>query len=391
MTRERISHLLEAYQNQTATDLEKEEFGNLLLDPKYAAFFEELLDEQWINVSDATVNAFNFPGQATVLKNIKSEITPLSSPKNISIFRLVAAAAIVLLMLTAGLYFTKYFNKPEEIYFANDIAPGRNGATLTLGNGKKIVINDALTGNIADEAGVKIFKNKDGQIIYQVVGNENNLSTYNTLTTTRGEQTEVLLPDGTLVFLNAQSSLNFPTNFTGAKERKVSLTGEGYFEVAKNKQQPFIVASNQQQVKVLGTTFNINAYADEPYTATTLLEGSVNIINTNNQRNATLVPGQQATLSTNQLEVKSVETDDVVAWKNGYFMFNNETLSAILNRVSKWYDVEVIYKDDAMKNKTFFGSISRYKNISELLKIIQKTDVANFEIKGRQIIVSSKN
>lgn len=391
MTRERISHLLEVYQNQTATDLEKKEFGDLLLDPSYAAFFEELLDEQWTNATDETIKAFSFPGQANVLQNIKSDITPLSRPKRINIFRLAGAAAIILLMLSVGIYFTKYFNKSEEIYFTNDIAPGKNGATLTLGNGKKIAISDALTGNIADEAGVKIFKNKNGQIIYQVVGNENSLSNYNTLTTTKGEQTEVILPDGTLVFLNSQSSLNFPTNFKGAKERKVTLTGEGYFEVAKNKQQPFIVASNQQQVKVLGTTFNINAYADEHHTATTLLEGSVSITNTNNQRNATLVPGQQATLSTNQLEVKTVETDDVVAWKNGYFMFNNETLTVILNRVSKWYDVEVIYKDDAMKNKTFFGSISRYKNISELLKIIQKTDVANFEIKGRQIIVSSKN
>ncbi|WP_113637493.1 FecR family protein [Nubsella zeaxanthinifaciens] len=389
MTEERIAHLLKAYQNGTATELEKEEFTNLLSDRDNADFFENLLDEQWANISEDDLKHFEFREQPTVLQRIKNEIHPVSISKKTSFLRIAVAAAVVLCIVSIGFYLTKYTNKPQEIYFANDIAPGKNGATLTLGNGKKIAINDALSGNIANEAGVKIFKNEKGQLIYQVVEDLNSALTFNTLTTTRGEQTEVLLPDGTLVFLNSQSSLNFPTNFKGAKERKVTLTGEGYFEVTKNKLQPFIVASNQQRVKVLGTTFNINAYADEPHTATTLLEGSVNITNTNSQQNATLSPGQQAIISTQQLDVKTVETDDVVAWKNGYFMFNNETLSTILNRVSKWYDVDVIYKDDAMKNKTFFGSISRYKNISELLKVIQKTDVATFEIKGRQIIVSS--
>lgn len=389
MTEERIAHLLKAYQNGTATELEKEEFTNLLSDRDNADFFENLLDEQWANISEDDLKHFEFREQSAVLQRIKNEIHPVSIPKKISFLRIAVAAAVVLCIVSIGFYLTKYTNKPQEIYFANDIAPGKNGATLTLGNGKKIAINDALSGNIANEAGVKIFKNEKGQLIYQVVEDLNSALTFNTLTTTRGEQTEVLLPDGTLVFLNSQSSLNFPTNFKGAKERKVTLTGEGYFEVTKNKLQPFIVASNQQRVKVLGTTFNINAYADEPHTATTLLEGSVNITNTNSQQNATLSPGQQAIISTQQLDVKTVETDDVVAWKNGYFMFNNETLSTILNRVSKWYDVDVVYKDDAMKNKTFFGSISRYKNISELLKVIQKTDVATFEIKGRQIIVSS--
>lgn len=389
MTEERIAHLLKAYQNGTATELEKEEFTKLLSDRDNADFFENLLDEQWANISEDDLKHFEFREQSAVLQRIKNEIHPVSIPKKISFLRISVAAAVVLCIVSIGFYLTKYTNKPQEIYFANDIAPGKNGATLTLGNGKKIAINDALSGNIANEAGVKIFKNEKGQLIYQVAEDLNSALTFNTLTTTRGEQTEVLLPDGTLVFLNSQSSLNFPTNFKGAKERKVTLTGEGYFEVTKNKLQPFIVASNQQRVKVLGTTFNINAYADEPHTATTLLEGSVNITNTNSQQNATLSPGQQAIISTQQLDVKTVETDDVVAWKNGYFMFNNETLSTILNRVSKWYDVDVVYKDDAMKNKTFFGSISRYKNISELLKVIQKTDVATFEIKGRQIIVSS--
>ncbi|WP_461789730.1 FecR family protein [Pedobacter sp.] len=391
MTKERIAHLLKAYQNGTATELEREEFTNLLNEHGSADFFESLLDDQWMSINEDDLKLVEFAGQTALLDRIKNQIHSVSKPKKISLLRIVAAAAIVLCILSIGIYLTKYFNEPEEIYFANDVAPGKNGATLTLGNGKKIAINDALSGDIANEAGVKIFKNEKGQLIYQVIETQNSALTFNTLTTTRGEQTEVLLPDGTLVFLNSQSSLNFPTNFKGAKERKVTLTGEGYFEVTKNKLQPFIVASNQQLVKVLGTTFNINAYTDEPHTATTLLEGSVNITNTNNQRSATLSPGQQATLSTDQLEIKTVETDDVVAWKNGYFMFNNETLSTILNRVSKWYDVDVIYKDDAMKNKTFFGSISRYKNISELLKIIQKTDVATFEIKGRQVIVSSKN
>lgn len=391
MTNERISHLLKVYQNHTATSEEKEEFTNLLIDANNADFFEGMLDEQWMNIKEEDLKHFDFPTQAELLRRIQNEIHPVTKPKKLSFIKIAAAAAILLCTLSFGFYFVKQLNQPKEIYFANDIAPGKNGATLTLSNGKKIAINDALSGNIASDAGVKIFKNEKGQIIYQVVDQQNGASTYNTLSTTRGEQTEVLLPDGTLVFLNAQSSLNFPTNFHGAKERKVTLIGEGYFEVTKNKYQPFIVASNHQEVKVLGTTFNISAYADEPQITTTLLEGSVNITNTDSQQSKVLAPGQQASLSASKLEVKAVETDDVVAWKNGYFMFNNETLPTILNRVSKWYDVDIIYKDDSMKNKTFFGSIGRYKNISELLKVMQETDVANFEIKGRQVIVSSKN
>mgnify|MGYP006149346041 CR=1 FL=1 len=386
MEKERILHLYKAYQLQTATKEEELEFAKLLHDTQYEEIFNEILDGNWAEITEQELQGVDFAGYAPVMASLKQQLSV--SPKRRKLWSSIAAAAAILLAVLGVSFFWISNKNLEEIHFANDIAPGKNGATLTLADGRKILINDALAGNIASEAGVRIFKNENGQIVYEVVGDHTGALTYNTLTTTRGEQTQIRLPDGTVVFLNAESALRFPTSFTGTVKRKVSLSGEGYFEVSKDKDHPFIVESDQQEIEVLGTSFNINNYSDEPLIKTTLLEGSVRITNLNTKAQALLVPGQQATVNGDKLDTKTVETEDIVAWKNGYFMFNNETLASIMKRVSKWYDMEVVYNDDALKNKRFFGSISRYGNISELLKVLQKTEVATFEIKGRQVIVN---
>lgn len=389
MEKERILHLYKAYQLQTATKEEELEFAKLLHDVQYEEIWNEILDRNWTEITERELGAAEFEGHAPVLASLKQHIN--YTPKSRKIWlkiAVVAAASIILTVLSVNYYFIASDKKSQEIHFANDIAPGKNGATLTLANGRKILINDAIAGNIANETGVKISKNRDGQIVYEVIGDQTGALVYNTLTTTRGEQTQIRLPDGTIVFLNAESSLRFPTSFANTAKRKVSLTGEGYFEVSKDKNHPFVVESDQQEVEVLGTSFNINNYSDELAIKTTLLEGSVRITNLNTKVQALLTPGQQAMINNDKLDTKNVETEDVVAWKNGYFMFNNETLASIMKRVSKWYNMEVIYNDEALKNKRFFGSISRYENISELLKVLQKTDVATFEIKGRQVIVN---
>ncbi|WAC42474.1 FecR family protein [Pedobacter sp. SL55] len=247
MEKERILHLYKAYQLQTATKEEELEFAKLLHDEQYEEIFNEILDENWTEITAQQLQNAEFAGHATVLDNLKSQLTATANRRKL--WPSITAAAILLAVLGIGFFWISN-KKAEEIHFANDIAPGKNGATLTLANGRKILINDAIAGNIANETGVKISKNKDGQIVYEVVGNQTGALVYNTLTTTRGEQTQIRLPDGTTVFLNAESSLRFPTSFANTAKRKVSLTGEGYFEVSKDKNHPFVVESNQQEVEV---------------------------------------------------------------------------------------------------------------------------------------------
>ncbi len=293
-------------------------------------------------------------------------------------------------MLIAGTAFLVYHSAKqtkniEAALYSNDVAPGKQGATLTLANGQKILINDALTGSIASQAGVKISKAANGQIIYEVTDQHSARLEYNTLSTTQGEQTQVLLPDGSVVFLNAASSLRYPTSFAKQTNRKVSLKGEGYFEIFKDKAHPFIVATDRQEVKVLGTHFNIYAYGDEKNTLTTLLEGSIQINN-----GTVLKPGQQADLrQSGSLEVRDVESADAIAWKDGIFIFE-EDLGSIMRKVSRWYNVKVEYQDEHLKALTFGGRISRFDNVSQVFRLLQKAGDVRFKIEGRNVTVMKK-
>jgi transmembrane sensor len=379
MNQERINYLLKAYQAQTATQAEKTEFSEILHDKNYESLFHKLFDKQWDELNKPETDKLEIADYDRILQEIKQQPRIVNSSINWWSRIAVAAAILIVAFGAARYFFTKKDINPET-YFANDIAPGKNGATLTLANGRKILINDALAGNIVTESGVKITKNKDGQLIYEIIESNDGPLGYNTLSTTRGEQTQVRLQDGTVVFLNAESSLKYPTSFTKTIKREVTLTGEAYFEVAKDKQHPFVVNADQQSVEVLGTTFNINSYPDEPEIKTTLLEGSVKISNLTSHLSSLLKPGEQATIGGLNLDIKNIEVDDVVAWKNGY----------IMKKVSRWYNVEVFFKEDALKRKTFFGSVSRFDNVSELLKLLQNTGAVKFEINGRQINVSQK-
>lgn len=293
----------------------------------------------------------------------------------------VAASITIAIMVGSYLYYnSKNINSNTEMAYQNDVAPGKDGATLTLADGRKILINDALAGNIATQAGVKISKTADGELIYEVSADDNKGLTYNTLTTTRGEQTRVRLSDGTLVFLNAASSLRYPTSFE--MQRNVELTGEAYFQVAYNKSKPFRVTSKGQEVEVLGTHFNINSYADEKDTRTTLLEGSVRL-----NGKTILKPGEQATLSkSGSISVEQKDVNDVIAWTNGKFIFDGETIESIMRKLSRWYDVEVVYEGN-VKDKQFAGTISRKDNISKILDKIAFTQAVHFKIEGRRVTV----
>jgi len=310
--------------------------------------------------------------------------------------RIAIASAVACVVIGAYFFRSSFIgtDKDSTAYVAADIAPGKNGATLTLANGTKILINDALAGNIASQSGVKISKSKDGQIIYEVTDQGTSKIEYNTLTTTRGEQTQVRLPDGSLVFLNAASSLRYPTSFAKSAQRRVGLTGEGYFEVAKSKTQPFVVATAKQEVEVLGTHFNINAYGDENAVKTTLLEGSVRVALLSANKSGTLVgnrriltPGQQSVLDEKGIEVVDVDLDEAVSWQKGYFRFYDDDIATVMRKVSRWYNVEVEYSGELPK-VGFTARITKYSSIKDVLGTLEKTKAVHFKIEGRKVIVS---
>lgn len=295
----------------------------------------------------------------------------------------IAAAASVMLCLAVGGYFM--LRKPGPAHYSgkieNDVKSGSNGAILTLANGQKIILEQTKEGRIDLQEGTDLHKTGDSLLVYKSGGTAANAVVYyNTLETPKGKQYSVVLPDGSKVWLNAASSLKYPTAFSG-KERQVELTGEGYFEVAQNKTMPFKVKTPGQTVEVLGTHFNIKAYADEQSTWTTLLQGAV--IVENNQHDAVLLkPGQQM-VSGQKGEWRAVEKIDTAAvldWKNGEFIFSGESLESIMRKVSRWYDVGVEYKDNALKKELFYGSVSRWSNASEVLDMLTLTGTIKFSI-----------
>jgi ferric-dicitrate binding protein FerR (iron transport regulator) len=285
------------------------------------------------------------------------------------------------------LYVSQSDSNEQVVRVDKKIKPGKNQAVLTLDNGRKVILTDAIIGEVASRSGVRIIKAADGQLVYEVTGstNQNLPLEYNTIEAPAGGQWQVKLPDGSLIFLNASSSITYPIRFVG-NERRVHIIGEAYFEIAHNKEIPFQVESRGQIVEVLGTKFNVTAYADEKIIRTTLLKGSVKIIT--NSESKLLKPGQQAQVSGNKFEITSdVDLEEIVAWKNGYFKFN-ESLESIMAKISRWYDVDVEYRVKPDSDLTFSGKISRSRDISGILKMLEYTGDVHFRLEGRRVIVT---
>jgi len=303
-----------------------------------------------------------------------------------------SVAAMLLILVTSGLIFRHYYvSRADTLVAQNDIEPGGQHAVLTLANGKKIMIDTANTGQIADESGIKITKNAKGQLVYLVSsdGGTEQGSYTNTITTPKGGNYQVILSDGTSVMLNAASSITFPTSFSGLM-REVSLEGEAYFEVTKNTEMPFMVKSGQQVIKVLGTHFDVNAYADEPALKTTLLEGAVEV--TSHKAAVRIKPGQQALVEKKDQKniiVREADLEKEMAWKNGVFSFENDDLKSIMRQVARWYDVEVIYEGEFPDDK-FFGGIPRNSKLSAVAKILELNNI-QLKVNGKTIRVSYQN
>jgi ferric-dicitrate binding protein FerR (iron transport regulator) len=389
MNRARFHILLQYFKENLISE---EEWHELVAMIKTGRYDNQLEDDILISLdSMGKKNNWTTDIEQKIWAGIQNEIKTPSKSSNYKLW--MAAAAILLMMLGAGIVFFKSDHlqsiKAITAFKKQDILPGGNKAILTLPNGDRVVLTDSTINQLANQTGSSIIKAANGILVYKanaLAGNsETGEKVFSTISTPRGGQYQVILPDGTHVWLNAASSLTFPAAFKG-KKRSVELSGEGYFEVAKNKEMPFIVHTENQEVEVLGTHFNINSYTDEASTKTTLLEGSVKVTTQGNQK--VLTPGDQAQINKNtrQIKVMPVSLEEAVAWKNGYFVFNDEKLESIMHRVSRWYDVDYEF-EGKQGNLSFLGVIERTKNISSLLKVLESTGNVHFKIEGRKIIV----
>jgi transmembrane sensor len=311
--------------------------------------------------------------------------------------RWAAAAAIIIALFSTGEYFWSLHRPKKEVSrientaakTPDDLPPGGNKAKLLLGDGSVVALEGTPNGVIKEEAGTRINK-LDGQLIYDasqaavnglLKGKE---TVFNTIITPRGGQYQVILPDGSKVWLDAASSLSYPTAFTG-KERHVELHGEAYFEVAENKNKPFTVDVDDMRVDVLGTHFNVMAYEDEHAIKTTLLEGAVKV--TKGDAAHTLKAGEEASLNreTGALTVGDADGDAAVAWKNGFFQFEGASIETVMRQIARWYDVDVAYT--GVTGKHFRGMISRSVNVSEVFEMLELTGEVHFKMAGKKIIV----
>ncbi|OJY97941.1 MAG: hypothetical protein BGP13_09755 [Sphingobacteriales bacterium 40-81] len=370
--------LVERYKNNLATDKEVEVFLQLLE--------QGVLDEEFNSQFD------------WIEENIENELHEEPSPKrseSVYIRKFIfSAAALLLLVFSAVIYFvyTKSSAKPETPVIVNngrlgnDVQPGGNKATLTLGNGTVIVLDSMKNGLLADQEAATILKVADGQLAYDAVDNTTGVMQYNILTTPNGGQYKINLPDGSRVFLNASSSIRFPVSFRG-NVRKVEITGEAWFEVAKNASMPFIVVVDKKtEIEVLGTQFNVNAYANENAVVTTLVEGSIKIMQGSAEKK--LQPGQQAVVDKEGdiRLVSDVDTESATAWVNGMFVFDNTPVESIMRQVERWYNVTTIYKGKIETG--FTARISRNVPFSKLMELLEKTGEVRFSVNENTITVS---
>ncbi|MEO6687433.1 MAG: FecR domain-containing protein [Dyadobacter sp.] len=339
------------------------------------------------HVSDRILNSI-FPEKE---KSLPYEFYEEDDISTSQLWAKIAVAAV--LIMAIGIYWWSGIREKNKMAMQNipstlvaDIVPGGNKAVLTLGDGSNIMLDSAGNGNLADQGNSNIIKSGKGELVYKSNNKAAEAIVYNTVTTPKGGQYQIVLPDGSKVWLNAASSLRFPTSFAG-KERRVEITGEVYFEVAHNAKMPFIVKANDAEVAVLGTHFNVMAYPDEKVMKTTLLEGSVKV--TRAGKSAMLIPGQQARLTSTSENIRvldDVDIDKEMAWKTGYFQFEDDNLESIMRQVSRWYDVDIRYEGN-LSREHFTGRLPRNANVSKVLKILSLSGV-KFRIEGKSIIVT---
>lgn len=378
-------YLIAKYLDNSITEQELELLLHKVEHEEEPEALTELLKSYWyeaVNKGDHSTKWERDTKFEEMMAGLKAK-TPKASWQFRKVARL-AAAVFFVMMLGPAVYFLFSGNDKQKIAYTStqeqrskkNVLSNTGGAVLTLSSGQQIVLDSLHDGTLAIQENAKIIS-KSGQIIYNdQVSSPDSLS-YNTLSTAKGKQYQLILSDGSKVWLNAVSSIRYPVAFT-EKERTVEITGEAYFEIAKNAERPFRVFANGVEVQVLGTHFNVNAYGDEAMVQTTLLEGSVKIIKENNIQ--VLKPGQQAQIHSSSSEngeikvLKDVNLDAVMAWKNGYFFFDQTSLAMVMRQIARWYDVEIVY-DGNVPDRKFGGEIAHNTNISEVVEILKESKV----------------
>lgn len=371
MDKERLEYLLEQYRRNLCTSEERMEIDN---------WYKDLGDESLKFHTHA-----NSPGAGEYLDHqygvIKSRIIRDKIRNRYSLFMKAVAA---ILLLGVGTWY--FIFKPNSAIVKHtlaiaDIEPGTDRAVLSLANGKTILLDERGNGDIGVEDGVQIIKTDSGELAY--TGHSAGSNSYNTLSTPRGGKYKITLSDGTKVWLNAETVLKFPAAFTGT-ERGVELTGEAYFEVAKDSKRPFHVLSGSQKVEVLGTHFNIFGYPNEKQIRTTLLEGKVSV--ETGGKKMMLSPGEESVLEGKALTTRSANLDQAIAWKEGLIDITNQSLEEIFTQISRWYDVEVIFQGK-IPEKQLSGQLDRGLMLSQLVQGLQKMQIP-VSLQGKRLIVS---
>ncbi|HOZ84767.1 MAG TPA: FecR domain-containing protein [Niabella sp.] len=381
---ERLQILFQLYINNNISKEEFEEMCSLLSKQKDLSAISKQLQSIW---TDEVGYSLDDSYWEEAIDKLKARNNKPVIKKSFYWWRY---AAIIVLVLGTGLFYmlTQKKQQTSKVVAKNiDIkAPDKNRATITLADGRVVYLDDIISGNIATQNGAGVYKEAYGDLMYKPENNSSQSMSiaYNTLSNPKGSTViNLQLSDGTKVWLNAASSLKYPVNFT-TNERKVELTGEGYFEVAKDKNKKFLVIAGNTETVVLGTHFNISAYENETQIKTTLIEGSVKINSLG--RSVQIRPGQQAITSDKTMMInRGVNISEVLAWKNGLFQFNNTDIKTVMNAISLWYDVEVQYPKGIPKDK-YWGSIRRDQNLSDVLKVLKESG-ARFTIEGKSVVV----
>lgn len=306
-------------------------------------------------------------------------------------YRVGIAAAVLLAVAGISLLLIMQ-RKPAQdgvnVVQASPVKPAGDKAVLTLANGQQIVLEQANSGAIAEQNGIQVMKLGNGQLAYNQAGQARSATApmYNTLTTPRGGQYKVILPDGSRVWLNSASSLTYPTAFNG--KRLVKLSGEAYFEVAANAREPFTVQVNKTEVDVLGTEFNVYAYTDEPAVTTTLVQGSVRVTHgmPAGSKTELLTPGEQAVGAETYLVTRKANMRQVLSWKNGLFLFEDRKLAEVLREISRWYDIDIDMQAPADDTR-YGGVINRNSPLPKVLALLEQNGIRHFKVEGRKVVV----
>ncbi len=400
MNKDKISHLFHKYFSDLTTEEENRELARLLQQADIKSDVEHLMEEAW-STFHAGENIFDPDLSKRMLRQILEE-TPeepglsLSSQRNI-FWKTAAAAVAFAFCIGAALYYNHSYRQTPvtspipDNNIGQDVLPGTHKAFLTLADGRDILLDQASPGLLTTEGNTRIIKEEDNRLSYQVAsGNKSPKTAYNTLRTPRGGQYHLVLPDGTQVWLNAASSIKYPVAFT-ENSRNVQIEGEVFFEVTplrrKKGKVPFIVTARNVSVEVLGTQFNVNAYSDEREIKTTLLEGSVKVSTA--KSTGLLNPGHEASVigASTDINISKTNTDQAVAWKNGYFQFREASLQDIMRQLSKWYDLNVHY-NGKLPAKKFTGEIPRSATLLQVLEILEINQV-KIRITGKDVYIGT--